>query len=62
MKYFKVVGGNKELIKLIENFLEKEDFEEQMKEIIFESARLDIPYEETQAFKKMAKKYRKKTK
>lgn len=51
MKRFKVVGKNKKAVILVEEFLEKINFEEAIKEMISESELYWIPWEETQALK-----------
>jgi len=58
-KALKHIKDTKKAIKLVEEFLVKEKFEEQIKKIMFESMLHWIPWEETQAYKRMIKKYSK---
>lgn len=52
MKQFKLTGANEETIKRIEKFLKEIKFEETVKEVVQESLLFNIPWDETQTFKR----------
>ena len=52
MKYFKLEGGNNKTQKVIEDYLDKVKFEENMLKIVNESVIFDKPFEETHTYKR----------
>ncbi len=62
MEYLKVIGKDKADVKIVEEFLDKIKFEENVKAIFFESKSMDIPYEKTITYKKFITKLKQSTK